>query len=464
MRRLPLRAMMLVPLLATLALGSLGLGVFVHRAVEQDMTSSVDAELTRAAQAPRGAGPDGGFAPDGAEAIDPPISGVLAPDGSPVRGSDEIAALLGDEVTALAGATGTTTIDGDPRYRVASELQSDGTTFLVALSLRDVDASLVSLRRNLLLGGIVLVILQALIVGWVAGAVGRPVRRISQAAHRVSEGDLDADLGPPTGPRETATLTEDLTSMISQLRDTISRSDEAASEAMRARADMERFMADASHELRTPLTALRGYSDLFEAGMLDEDGLKRAMQRIGGESERLAVLVTDMLNLVRPSDTSARQTVDLAAIVSAAAYDLRAAHPSHQVTHDLQSDDRSEVYGDPARLHQAVLNLGANACQHTPSGTAVELAVRETAEAVTVKVVDHGPGVDIAAAEVLFTPFSRGDESRSRRSHDGAGLGLALVRRIADQHNGQVTVEPTPGGGATFCLQIPRLYANNVNS
>ncbi len=457
MKRPRLQVMLLAPLLATAILGSLGLGVYVDRAVERDLLATIDADLSRTAAALSNAGPTGepGQGPPDLTA-DRPLRGVLAPDGLLLAGSDIELSSFVSEIAALSDTTSLTTLDGDTRYRVASRAQPDGTTVVVALSLGEVDASLASLRRNLLLGGIVLVSLQALIAVWVARLVGRPVARLSKAAHRVSEGDLEADLGPPAGPRETAALTEDLTVMIAQLRDTIARSDESASEAQRARADMEHFMADAAHELRTPLTALRGYSELFEAGMLDDAGLQRAMKRIGGESERLTDLVNDLLNLVRPSDTANWEEVDLAAIVSAVVYDLRAAHPSHPITHDIESHSSFVVSGDPARLHQAVLNLAANACQHTASGTPVELQLARDATAVVVRIVDHGDGIDADAAEGLFAAFARGDESRSRRSHDGAGLGLALVRRIAERHRGTIAVESTPGGGATFCLRIPR--------
>ncbi len=457
MKRPPLQVMLLAPLLATVLLGSLGLGLYVSSAVERDLLATVDADLSRTIGAQGGGGRGAGPAPQPDDlAVEKPLAGVLGPDGSLLAGSEQLLVLNQDHIAALVGSTEIATLDGTTRYRVATRVQPDGTTLVVALSLADVDASLASLRRNLLLGGVVLVSLQALIAVWVARVIGQPVIRISRAAHLVSEGDLDADLGPPAGPRETAALTEDLSRMIAQLRGTITRSEESASEARRARSDMEHFMADAAHELRTPLTALRGYSELYEAGMLDDDGLQRAMQRIGGEAERLADLVNELLNLVRPSDGSNWEEVDLAAVASAVAYDLRAAHPTHAITLTMAPKATFVVLGDPARLHQAVLNLGANACQHTEPETPVELTLATDKEAVVVCVVDHGDGIDPATAEVLFAPFARGDESRSRRSHDGAGLGLALVRRIAEGHNGGVTVEATPGGGATFCLRIPQ--------
>ena len=141
-------------------------------------------------------------------------------------------------------------------------------------------------------------------------------------------------------------------------------------------------------------------------------------------------------------------------MASAVVHDLRAAYPDHPVTLGLETD-LAVVRGDPARLHQAVLNLAANACQHTPSGTPVHVAVDRDPELVEVRVVDHGPGVDAALMARIFEPFVRGDASRSRRDHDGAGLGMTITRRITEQHGGSVDVEPTPGGGTTVVLGLP---------
>ncbi len=447
--------MLLVPIVAALVGGSLAMGLLVQRAVGQDMIASVDDELARV-QVIDGDSRRRGEIPEFAGQpvpVDRPIVGVLETDGTLSTGDP--VALDASDVAHLAVTRQVATVGEDPRYRVMSRPRRDGTTVLVGLSLARVDHSLASLARNLLVGGVVLVGVQTLVVLWVAERVSWPLTRLSAATHEVSEGDLDADLGPPAGSRETAQLNADLRTMIERLRATIGRSDLAATEAVAARADMEQFMADAAHELRTPLTALRGYSDLYADGMLDEDGLDRAMGRIGSESARLASMVIDLLDLAQPVHEEQWEPVDLAAVASAVAYDVRAAHPDHHVVADVDSSGSCVTVGNAARLHQAVLNLVANAAQHTPAGSTVSVSSAVEAESVVVvRVADDGPGVDPSIAESLFVPFARGDESRSRQSHDGAGLGLALVRRIAEQHNGSVKLTPTLSG-ACFELRLP---------
>ena len=459
MRRLPLRSWLLLPLLATLVVGTTLLGVFVHRAVERDLTASLDDELRRVVVVrlqpeARPPGEGGAPPPEVDEDAAAPLQVVVDPDGEVIEargGGEELAARDLDE---YLGSTTTGTLDGEPRLRFASVSLGGGRTGMVALPLTDVDESLASLRRNLVIGGVALFVAQAFVIAFVVRLVNRPVGRLSATSHRIAEGDLDAVVPGVGGPREVADLADDLHGMVGRLRSTIAERETAATEAERARADMERFMADASHELRTPLTALKGFSDLHAGGMLDSEGVDRAMARIGTESERLTALVNDLLRLLRPTDATTMEPVDLNAIASAAVHDLRAAYSAHPITLDLGTAD-STVVGDPARLHQAVLNLAANACQHTPAGTAVRVAVDRDADRVVLRVVDRGPGVDPALAERVFEPFVRGDESRSRREHDGAGLGMTITRRITEQHGGTVAVEPTPGGGTTVVLGLP---------
>ena len=212
-----------------------------------------------------------------------------------------------------------------------------------------------------------------------------------------------------------------------------------------------------SHELRTPLTALKGYSDLHSGGMLDEPGaLDRAMSRIGDESERLNGLVTDMLHLAREApSTEAFEPFDPTDIVTVVAEDLRAANPSLTIDVDITDDAPMFVDGLQARFHQAVLNIGSNACRHAPPNSDVRLVVASTGGDLRVAVIDHGPGVDSTDAENIFLPFYRPERSRDRTGGGGAGLGLAIASQIIERHHGSITVEPTPGGGATFVITLP---------
>jgi len=478
MKRPPLRWALLVPVVVALLVGIVGLGVFVERSVRTDLVDAVDIELTRAAARDLGRGGpgarpagaatnetatnDAGGAPavpapplpERAAGSTVPIEARVSAEGVVERLNREEASFSDEELAGWFGRRGEFTVEATDgiSYRVLALPGLDGTTDVVALPLTSVDDSIASLRRNLLLGGIGLFVLQSLVVWAISNRVSKPVTRMSAVARRIAEGQLDTDIGTPGGTAETAGLAEDLKRMVTRLRSTIADREQAAAAAEASQRDMQRFLADASHELRTPLTALRGYSDLYAGGMLAEgEPLDRAMARVGSESERMHRLVVDMLQVVRQPTQAA--PVELATVVRGVSDDLQAAFPSRTIR--LGQIDEATVFGDAGRLHQAVLNLGANACAHTPPDVAIDVSVIRNGASVTVDVADHGPGVPAGEAESIFKPFTRGDASRSRHEHDGAGLGLAIVASVVEEHAGTVELSETPGGGATFSVRLP---------
>ena len=458
-------------LLTVMTIGALGLGVFVHERVEADLMEGSDDELNRAllsrfGDRPRpgeGPAPDGlgpgpeNQAPD--DAIDNPGNPqevVLNADGSLFEVSADGNELASRDLSFAVGKASIWTLDGDPPFRIATSVRPDGRTNVVGIALVEVAESMASLRRALWLGLAALIALQLLVVSLVVRAVNRPIARLTNSANRIANGDLDTTIQVDGGPKEAAELAGDLQLLMGQLRHTIADSERSAQTAEQAREDMKRFMADASHELRTPLTAIKGFSDLYERGMLDEGGIDNAMDRIGVESERLSKLANDLLHLLRPTDSQHLEQVDMAAVMSAVVQDLRAAYPSAVLALDLRSNEAPNVFGDAQRLHQAILNLGANACQHTPEGTEIRFEVRVVGGRVECRVVDNGPGFEPEMVSSLFAPFVRADQSRSRHDHDGAGLGLTIAQNIAHHHNGGIELTQTPGGGATATLSLPQ--------
>ncbi len=468
MRRPPLRWLMLVPTLVTVTLGFGAFAVYIDNVERSNLIADIDDELTRAEHGtePRAPG-DGEPAPAGDtappsntadEAVDdvaPPVQLHLSADGI-LLGPGGENPLSEETLRSLSVRSGTVTVD-DPRYRVLVTPTDDGTVLVTALSLERFDESVADFRETLLVGGIVILILVAGVIWGLTTLAVRPVTRMARTATRIADGELHTDVDPPSGSRETAELAEALGLMLVRLRATIDDSDRAALSAQEARDAMRRFLADVSHELRTPLTALKGYSDLHGAGMLDEPGaLDRAMSRIGDESERLNGLVTDMLQLAREAPaTEPTESFDATDVIEVVAADLRAAHPDIDIVVEVETDARTSITGRPGRFHQAMLNLGSNACAHTTSGTPVHFDVTSTDTDLVVSVIDHGRGIDPSEADKVFLPFYRSETARQRDSGGGAGLGLAIASQIVERHCGAITVEATPSGGATFVVTVP---------
>jgi signal transduction histidine kinase len=229
---------------------------------------------------------------------------------------------------------------------------------------------------------------------------------------------------------------------------------EAAFEAQRE------FVADASHELRTPLTVMQGQLEVLAA---DPDPSPEELQRVEAllqdEISRISRLVDDLLLLARSerSDFLHTRRVDLATFVPQLWEGL-----ALTAKRDFQLADVPPVSlaADPDRLAQALRNLARNAIEHTaePDGLVRLEVVRVGTDRVRFSVIDDGPGIPPSERDRVFERFHRTDTSRSRLA-GGAGLGLAIVRAIADAHHGTVRADAGPGGGARMEIDLPGVVA-----
>jgi signal transduction histidine kinase len=202
------------------------------------------------------------------------------------------------------------------------------------------------------------------------------------------------------------------------------------------------FTADAAHELRTPLAIL--------AAHLDSMGNRQAVAVLREDVDRMSRLVGQLLSVAQLEALAVApdETADLHAIaVDVAASLAPIAVRQGKAIAVTGAADRVAVRGNADALRQAVRNLVENAMQHTPAGSSVEIDVSGQP---AVHVVDHGAGVPETLRARVIERFWRGD----RRRGDGAGLGLAIVNRIAAAHGGRLAIGDTPGGGARFSLYL----------
>lgn len=303
----------------------------------------------------------------------------------------------------------------------------------------------------------------------VAGATGallvrrtlRPLRRVAATATRVSE--LPLDRGEVTLPVRVPGADTDTRTEVGQVGSALNRMLGHVAAALTARQASEtrvrQFVADASHELRTPLAAIRGYAEVARRGRdrVPPD-VAHALRRVESESTRMTGLVEDLLLLARLDSGRplAVQPVDLSALVVDAVSDAHVAGPEHRWQLDLP-EQQIGVPGDPARLHQVMANLLANARVHTPAGTTVTTSLAVEPDAAVLRVADDGPGIPEDLQPEVFERFARGDSSRSR-SHGSTGLGLAIVAAVVDAHHGVVSVQSRPGR-TVFTVRLPNSTA-----
>jgi two-component system sensor histidine kinase/response regulator len=252
-----------------------------------------------------------------------------------------------------------------------------------------------------------------------------------------------------------STITRDITER-KRFEQELQEALEAAQAATRTKS---LFLAMMSHELRTPLQAVLGYADLLllgpEASLTPEQ--REDLSYIHSGASRMVELIEHLLDLSRMEAGRlelAAEPVDLAEIIEQVRQDVapQAAAKALAVQIDAPAS-LPPALGDPDRLRQILLNLAGNAVKFTEQGT-VCIRAREAGDGISLAVIDTGIGISPEALPYIFEEFRQVDGSLTRR-YGGAGLGLAIARRLAEQMGGNLTVVSTPGSGSTFTLRMP---------
>jgi two-component system osmolarity sensor histidine kinase EnvZ len=266
-------------------------------------------------------------------------------------------------------------------------------------------------------GGLALLVL-ALIGAWlIASATSRPLAAITAAARAVGRGQAPAPL-PETGPRELRTVAEAFNRMAGDL---------AAMERERAM-----VLAGISHDLRTPLARLRLAAEMSGAE-------KEIIAGIAADIEEMDKVIGQFLDFARGEDEArAEHDLDLLLTDLAESYRKRGMEVNY-----ASGTGTVRAPLAPLALRRAVANLVDNAVRH--AGGTIDIAARRSGRKVEVDVMDRGPGVPTDEAERLKRPFTRLDEARGGKG--GAGLGLAIVDRVARAHGGKLELLPRDGGG-----------------
>jgi signal transduction histidine kinase len=313
-------------------------------------------------------------------------------------------------------------------------------TVVVAGSLDDVEESGATLVRGLAIGIPLSTAVLAGIVWWAVGRALRPVDDIRARVDEISGSRLDRRV-PETGSAdEIARLARTMNAMLARLQQS----------AERQRA----FVADASHELRSPVTTIRTELEVAQRTAGDGDWPDVAA-RLLREEARLEAVIADLLLLASLDDATPAPDPVLVDLAELAHEEARRRAPAEaEVTVEIDAPTAVVVQGNRTQLHRAFANLLDNAGRHA-RGT-VRVAVHQRDGRARLLVDDDGPGIADADRERVFERFTRLDEHRARNGDTGgAGLGLSLVRGIADRHRGTAWVETAPLGGARLVLELP---------
>jgi two-component system OmpR family sensor kinase len=449
MGRLPIR----VRLTAAFALAMLlmlgAAGLFVYLSLRADLDEGVDNGLRSrsddAAALVERSGP--GLGESGSQLVEAEESfaQILTPDGRLIDGTGGAnePALTPDEARQASRATSfherhVPGIEAEARI-LARPVSADGRPFVlvVGASLDDRDETLSGVISSFAIGGPIAVLLASGLGYLVARAGLGPVEAMRRRAERISLTRAGERLPLLAAKDEVRRLGETLNEMLARL--------EAAFERER------RFVADASHELRTPLAVVK--AELEAALRRTDPHARESLVAALEETDHLAQLAEDMLLIarsgdgalpVRPEDVEVRELLDQAR----ERFRDRDEAEGRRIVVRAPEGLRARL--DPLRLRQALGNVVDNALRHGLGD--VTIAASSYADGVQIDVSDEGGGFSPELAPSAFERFTRGDEARTR---SGAGLGLAIVRAIAEAHGGTATIEEDGSPGALVRLRLP---------
>jgi signal transduction histidine kinase len=261
-----------------------------------------------------------------------------------------------------------------------------------------------------------------------------PLNDLTQTARAITETDLTRRIAV-SGDDELARTARTFNAMLDRI--------ESAIDSQRA------FVSDAGHELRTPITVIRGHLELLGE---DPEERRETLALVDDELDRMSRLVEDLLTLAKAERTDflRYEEVDLDLFTEELLAKAEKLAPRDWSVAALGT---GRITADRQRLTQAVMNLAANAAQHTRPGDPIALGSALRNGGAEFWVRDAGPGIAPADQERIFERFARAGDGR--RHSDGAGLGLAIVDAIAQAHGGRVALESAPGRGATFTVHVP---------
>jgi signal transduction histidine kinase len=278
----------------------------------------------------------------------------------------------------------------------------------------------------------------ALVVGMIlARRIARPIQRLAEAAQRTARGDLRAT-APVEGPTEVRALANAFNVMVDRL---------AEQDAVR-----REFVVNASHELRTPLTNLQGYLEALRDGVLPPD--PATFESLKEEVDRLTRLAASLdLLAVADADRPMPEDLDLGALVRSGLELAAPAFARRQIAVDTSIESGVKVHARPDELAQVVSNLLQNAVRYTPASGSVRVAVARDGVDAIVRVSNTGEEIPAEDLPRLWERFFRVERSRDRAT-GGAGIGLAIVKRLVEEAGGRVGAS-SEAGVTTFWFSLP---------
>lgn len=423
---------------AAVAFAAIGASVAMYFVVQEQLIKQVDQNLQAAASGPIRE-PGGPFRRGPGDVSNRPevFGQIINASGTVVQGDGgySIPALVTAEVKAVAAGKApeflATATSGDSRVRIYVKPIQNG-AIEVAQELAQIDALLAQTRVLLIAFAAGAILLAATFGALIGRAALAPVKRLTATVEEVTRTrDLSRRVAE-RGRDELSRLGTSFDAMLGQLETSLR--------------SQRQLVADASHELRTPLTALRTNLELLERGQpTDPVERQQLLRDLVTQMERLTTLVGDLIEVAREEETPMPfEELNLEELVHEVVDDVSFRYPK---VHFNVTSAPSSINGVKVRVARAITNLLDNAAKYSPQGATVDVTVANG----EISVRDHGPGVAAEDAPRVFDRFWRSNDARQL---PGSGLGLSIVKDVAESHGGSVTLERPIDGGARFRLRL----------
>jgi signal transduction histidine kinase len=322
--------------------------------------------------------------------------------------------------------------------------------------LEQVAQSLTSTAIGLWTSTLLMIGLVIAIAVWMAGLLTRRITGMISGIHAFQEGDLKRRLDARSSD-EMGELAASFNRMADSVQDSFKRLDDAREKAEEASRQKSAFLATMSHELRTPLNGILGFAELLKYEV-DNPAHQEYATVIQQSGEHLLNLVNEILDLAKIEAGEMlfkRVPTPLAGLVSECVAGHQVTASAKGLGFDLNMAEGlpEQLVTDPVRLRQILNNLLSNAVKFTEQGN-ISLTVRPAGQEIAFAVSDTGAGIPPESLDMVFEKFKQ-LESFLTREHGGTGLGLSLVRQLAEHMGGRVTLESAVGVGSTFTVYLP---------
>ena len=345
------------------------------------------------------------------------------------------------------------TLNYNMQYIAVSLYEKDRHIAIIrlAMALREMDALVRVIYREVLVGGIIATILMASIGYYISKSITNPIVEMQNTAERISAGDFSRKVRVRSHD-ELGALAKSLNIMSEKLQGQIER----LKKADKVRTD---FVANVSHELKTPLTSIKGYIETLQDGALDDkENAVRFLNIIKKNADSLTHIVDDLLSLSEVElgkDRLHTENVNLKVLIEETVLGFGHALKGKKICADIKTQgDEFVIRADKAKINQVFVNIIDNAVKYSEEGGQIVLTLSRVKEHIEIAIADKGIGIPEKYTQRVFERFYRVDKARSR-AIGGTGLGLSIAKHIVALHNGEIWLTSIVGQGTTVTVRFP---------